>query len=64
VERRLQNSDQNGFSKKVVIASAGGAAGELYCWGIENPDKVACIHAENSLMRSTTMTQKPLIYNL
>jgi hypothetical protein len=54
---------ENGFSKKVVLAGAGGAAGELYGWAIENPDKVACIYAENPLMHCT-MTKKPLIDNL
>jgi pimeloyl-ACP methyl ester carboxylesterase len=53
----------NGYSKKVVLAGAGGAAGELYGWAIENPDKVACLYAENPLMRSQ-ITKKPLLDNL
>jgi hypothetical protein len=53
----------NGFSKKVVLAGAGGAAGELYGWAIENPDKVACLYAENPLLRSQ-ITKKPLLDNL
>jgi hypothetical protein len=55
----------NGFSKKVVLAGAGGAVGELYGWAGENPDKVACIYAENPLARSPLqITKKPLMENL
>jgi pimeloyl-ACP methyl ester carboxylesterase len=53
----------NGFSKKVVLAGAGGAAGELYGWAIENPDKVSCLYAENPLLHSQ-ITKKPLLDNL
>jgi pimeloyl-ACP methyl ester carboxylesterase len=49
-----------GFSKKPVLAGAGGAAGEAYVWAIANPDKVACIYAENPLLRSTTAKSQPL----
>ena len=42
---------EHGFSKKPVMEGAGGAAGEVYAWAIANPDKVACIYAENPVLR-------------
>jgi pimeloyl-ACP methyl ester carboxylesterase len=53
----------NGFAKKPALAGTGGAAGDAYAWAIENPDKVACIYAENPVMRSQ-MSKKPLVDNL
>ncbi len=54
-----------GFSKKVVLAGAGGAVGELYGWAIENPDKVACVYAENPLLRNPIqITKKQPLDNL
>ncbi len=50
----------NGFSKKPVMEGAGGAAGEVYGWAINNPDKVSCIYAENPVMRSTFSKLQPL----
>jgi len=41
---------EHGFSKKPVLAGAGGAAGEAYAWAIANPDKVSCIYAEAAVM--------------
>ncbi len=41
----------------------GGAAGEVYAWAIENPDKVSGIYAENPLLRSTTSKMR-LLENL
>lgn len=41
-----------GFAKKAVLEGAGGAAGEAYAWAIENPDKIACIYAENPVLHS------------
>jgi pimeloyl-ACP methyl ester carboxylesterase len=49
-----------GFSKKPVLAGAGGAAGEAYAWAIANSDKVACIYAENPMLRCTLTKSQPL----
>lgn len=54
---------EHGFSKKPVMAGAGGAAGEAYAWAIENPDKVSCIYAENPVLRAT-MSKSALLENL
>lgn len=51
---------QHGFSKKPLLAGAGGAAGEAYAWAIANPDKVACIYAENPLLRCNMTKAQPL----
>jgi hypothetical protein len=53
----------HGFSKKPVMEGAGGAAGDVYAWAIQNPDKVSCIYAENPILRST-MSKTPLLDNL
>lgn len=50
----------NGFSKKPVMEGAGGAAGEVIGWAIENPDRVSGIYAENPLLRSTFSKTPPL----
>jgi pimeloyl-ACP methyl ester carboxylesterase len=50
----------HGFSKKPVIEGAGGGAGEMYAWAIENPDKVSCVYAENPRMRSALAKSQPL----
>ncbi len=50
----------HGFSKKVVMEGAGSAAGEVYAWAIENPDKVFCIYAENPIMHSNLAKTQPL----
>jgi pimeloyl-ACP methyl ester carboxylesterase len=55
-----QHLVSHGFSKKPVISGAGGAAGEAYAWAIENPDKVACIYAENPVLHSNTAKTQPL----
>lgn len=49
-----------GFSKKPVMEGAGEAAGEVYAWAIENPDKVSCIYAANPQMRSNLAKTQPL----
>jgi pimeloyl-ACP methyl ester carboxylesterase len=49
-----------GFSKKPAMEGAGGGAGEVYAWAIENPDKVSCVYAENPRMRSTLAKTQPL----
>jgi hypothetical protein len=48
------------FAKKPVIEGAGGGAGEMYEWAIENPDKVSCVYAENPRMRSALAKTQPL----
>jgi hypothetical protein len=49
-----------GFSRKSVLAGRGGATGEVYTWGIENPNKVACIYGENPIMRSSLAEVQPI----
>jgi pimeloyl-ACP methyl ester carboxylesterase len=50
----------HGFAKKPVIEGAGGGAGEMYEWASENPDKVACVYAENPRMHSALAKTQPL----
>lgn len=50
----------HGFSTKPVMEGAGGAAGEVYAWAIENPGKVACIYAENPVVHSNLAKTQPL----
>jgi hypothetical protein len=50
----------HGFSKKPVVEGAGGGAGEVYAWAIENPDKVSCVYAENPRMHSELEKMQPL----
>ncbi len=49
-----------GFSAKPVLEGAGAAAGEAYAWAIENPDKVACIYAENPSLHSLMSKSPPI----
>jgi pimeloyl-ACP methyl ester carboxylesterase len=49
-----------GFSKKPTMEGAGGGAGEVYAWAIENPDKVSCVYAENPRMYSAVAKTQPL----
>jgi pimeloyl-ACP methyl ester carboxylesterase len=42
------------------MEGAGGAAGEVYAWAIENPDKVSCFYAENPRMYSFLAKTQPL----
>ena len=51
---------EHGFSKKPAMEGAGGGAGEVYAWAIENPDKVSCVYAENPGMHSTLAKTQPL----
>ena len=53
----------HGFSRKPVLEGTGTQAGEAYAWAVENPDKVACIYAENPALRSL-MSKTPPIDNL
>ncbi len=50
----------HGFSRKPVMEGAGRAAGEVYAWATENPDKVACIYGENPVLRSAMSKAQPL----
>jgi pimeloyl-ACP methyl ester carboxylesterase len=50
----------HGFSKKPAIEGAGGGAGEVYAWAIENPDRISCIYAENPRMHSELAKTQPL----
>ncbi len=58
-----QHLTNHGFSSKPVMEGAGGAAGEVFAWAIENPDKVSCIYAENPILRSK-MSKTPPLDNL
>jgi hypothetical protein len=53
----------HGFSKRPVMEGTGRAAGDVYAWAIQNPDKVSCIYAVNPVLRST-MSNAPLLDNL
>ena len=50
----------HGFSKKPSMEGAGGGAGEIYAWAIENPDRVSCVYAENPRMHSTLAKTQPI----
>ena len=50
----------HGFSRKPAMEGAGGGAGEVYAWAIENPDKVSCVYAENPHMHSALAKTQPL----
>ena len=49
-----------GFSTKPILAGRGASTGEMYCWGIENPDKVSCIYGENPIMRASIAKVQPM----
>jgi pimeloyl-ACP methyl ester carboxylesterase len=50
----------HGFSRKPVMEGGGAAAGEVYAWAIENPDKVSCIYGENPVLRSNLAITQPI----
>jgi hypothetical protein len=50
----------HGFSKKAMMEGTGGATGEVYAWGIENPDKVSCIYCENPILHSNLAKIQPI----
>jgi hypothetical protein len=50
----------HGLSTKPVMEGAGRAAGEVYAWAIENPDKVSCVYAENPVLRCHMSKTQPL----
>lgn len=51
---------EQGFSARPVLEGAGGAAGEVYAWAIENPDRVSCVYCENPLLSYRTSKTPPL----
>ena len=51
---------EHGFSKKPTLEGEGGGAGAVYGWGVENPDKVACIFAENPVMHAAGVQTQPI----
>lgn len=51
---------EHGFAAKPVLEGDGGAAGAVYAWGIENPDKVACIYAENPILLTAGVKTQPI----
>ena len=53
-----------GFSKRPIMAGAGGAGGEAYGWAILNADKVSCIYGENPIIRSHMTATPPILDNL
>lgn len=58
--RIYQHLVQAGLSKKPVMEGARGAAGEVFAWAIRNPDKAACVYAEDPFMHSNTANVQPL----
>jgi len=50
----------HGFSRKVVLEGAGGGAGSVYGWAVENPDKVACLFAKNPVMHAAGFEKQPM----
>jgi hypothetical protein len=53
----------HGFAHKPVLAGSGAAAGDAYAWALSHPDRVACLYAENPIMRSI-MSNTPALDNL
>jgi hypothetical protein len=50
----------HGFSSKPVMEGTGGAAGAVYQWAIENPQKVSCIYAENPVLKTGGVKIQPI----
>ena len=50
----------HGFAKKPVMEGAGGAAGAVYAWAVNNPEKVSCIYAENPILHVDGVKVQPL----
>jgi pimeloyl-ACP methyl ester carboxylesterase len=63
-DKVYQHMTSNGFSKKPVMAGAGGAGGEAYAWAILNPDKVSCVYAENPTLKCHMTKTPPILENL
>jgi pimeloyl-ACP methyl ester carboxylesterase len=45
----------HGFSKRPAIEGASRAAGEMYAWAVENPQRVSCVYGENPVLRAAGM---------
>src|SRR5262249_22034594 len=54
---------EQGFSKFAIMEGKGSGGGDAYAWAIENPEKIACVVAENPLLRSP-MSKSPLLDGL
>jgi len=50
----------HGFAKKPVLEGDGGAAGAIYGWAIENPEKISCIYSENPILHTGNVKTQPL----
>ncbi|HEY4334702.1 MAG TPA: hypothetical protein VGM89_02365 [Puia sp.] len=50
----------HGYAAKPVLEGAGGAAGEMYGWAINNIGEVSFIYSENPLLRTTFSVLQPL----
>ncbi|MGA3170750.1 MAG: alpha/beta hydrolase [Chthoniobacteraceae bacterium] len=51
----------HGYAKKPALEGVGASAGEAYAWATQNPEKVACIYAENPVMRSLMLPNVKLL---
>jgi pimeloyl-ACP methyl ester carboxylesterase len=54
------NLTADNFSRKPIMAGAGGAAGEALAWATENPDKVSALYFENPTFISHMLKTSPL----
>jgi hypothetical protein len=54
---------EHGFSAKPAMEGSDAGAGEVIAWAIANPDKVACVYAENPFLGNHMLNQ-PLIVEL
>jgi len=59
-DKLYKHLTDHGFSRKPVMEGAGGAAGAVYGWAIDNPDKVSCIYAENPILHTGNVRTQPL----
>jgi hypothetical protein len=59
-DRLYKYLTDHGFSARPVMEGEGGAAGPVYEWSINNPDKVACIYSENAILRAPGVKAQPI----
>lgn len=59
-DKLYRSLTSQGFSKKPAMEGAGGAAGAVYAWAIDNPDKVSCIYAENPILHTGGVKIQPI----
>src|SRR5579871_5333439 len=59
-DKLYQYLTEHGFARKPVLEGEGGAAGAVYGWAIEHPDRVACIYAENPILHTGGVKVQPL----